>query len=59
MNGNKRYTSKITMRVSMDAYEEDDALDVLSDLFSPGEFCGVTIERCEVSSIEEDDRGRV
>lgn len=58
MNGNKRYTSKITLRVSMDAYEEDDAVEIISDMFSPGEFYGVTIEKCELGSLEEDDRGQ-
>ena len=57
MNGNKRYTSKIALRVTMDAYEEDDAIEILSELFSPGEFYGVTIEKCEVGSVEKDDRG--
>lgn len=56
MNGNKRYTSKISLRVNMDAYEEDDAIEILSDLFSPGDFYGVTIEKCELISVEQDDR---
>lgn len=56
MNGNKRYTSKIALRVTMDAYEEDDAIEILSDLFSPGDFYGVTIEKCELISVEQDDR---
>lgn len=55
MNDNKRYTAKITLRVSMDAYEEDDAVDVISDLFSPGEFCGLEIEKCDINSIDKDD----
>lgn len=41
----------------MDAYEEDDAVEIISDMFSPGEFYGVTIEKCELGSLEEDDRG--
>lgn len=53
----KKYTSKISLRVSMDAYEEDDAIDILSDLFSPGDFYGVEVEKCEIGSIEESDEG--
>ena len=56
MTSNKEYTSKITLRVKVDAFEEDDAVDALSDLFSPGELCGVIIEKCEINSIEENER---
>ena len=40
----------------MEAYEEDDAVEIISDLLAPGEFYGVTIDQCELSSIEEGER---
>ena len=56
MDGRRKYTAKIMLRVSMEAYEEDDAVEIISDLLSPGEFYGVTIDQCELSSIEEGER---
>lgn len=58
MSDNKKYTTKIALRISMDAFEEDDVIEIISDLFSPGEFCGVTIESCEVGSVQENDERR-
>lgn len=57
MNDNRKYTTKVSLRISMDAYEEDDVIDVISDLFAPGEMMdGITIETCEIGSIQEDER---
>lgn len=53
----KQYTAKVALRISVEAFEEDDVIDIISDLFSPGELCGVTVESCEVGSIQENERG--
>lgn len=55
MSNNKRYTAKIALRATVEAYEEDDVIDIISDILSPGDFYGLTIEACEIGSIQEDE----
>lgn len=57
MKENKQYTAKVALRITADAFEEDDVIEIISDLFSPGDFYGITIESCEVGSIQDNERG--
>jgi hypothetical protein len=53
--GIHKYAAKLTLRITAEAYDEEDLLDLLSDVFSPGDQNGLTIEKCEVGYVERDD----
>ena len=53
--GIHKYTAKLSIRISAEAYDEEDLLDLLSDVFAPGEQNGLTVENCEIGYVERSD----
>ena len=46
----KTYEYNVVLRVSVEAFSDEDARDLILDVFGPGNDCGVEVEKL---SIEE------
>ena len=53
--GIHKYSAKLNLRVTAEAFDEEDLLDLLSDVFAPGEQNGLVVEKCEVLCVDREE----
>lgn len=47
------YEVEVHIKVQVEAYDENDAKEIIVDTFGPGEECGVTILTSSIRTIQE------
>lgn len=47
-----KYQAVVTLHLEVEAFDEADAKDAITDTFGPGEDCGVIIKKYEVKKFE-------
>lgn len=48
----KTYMVSVMLNVEVEAPDESDAKDLVTDCFGEGDFCGVSVVDCEVTDFE-------
>ena len=49
----KTYTVELVIKAEVEAFDESDAKEIVSDIFGPGDDCGVKIISTNLRQIQE------
>ena len=50
--GMETYKFNLSVEVEVDAFSHEDALDLINDVFGPGDDCGVEVMKIDIKDVE-------